>query len=112
MCPLISPASGAPVSASFALMGEWPVGSISGLPPSLATSPKKTWLALTSARIWAPGMRARTSRAGTIAIAIEGDAELTPVVAHRLLELNEIFRNGRVGVMGREIPVDDLVNQD
>ena len=36
MCPLISPASGAPVSFSFALISEWPVFHSSGLPPWLA----------------------------------------------------------------------------
>ena len=32
--PIISPASGAPISAIFALISEWPVLHISGLPPA------------------------------------------------------------------------------
>jgi hypothetical protein len=36
MWPLISPASGAPVSFIFDLIRLWPVFHISGLPPSSA----------------------------------------------------------------------------
>ena len=34
MWPLISPAIGAPVSFSLALISEWPVFHISGMPPA------------------------------------------------------------------------------
>jgi hypothetical protein len=55
---------------------------------------------------------ARVDDADAIAVAVKGDAEFAAVVAHRLLELNEIFRNGRVGVMGREISVDFRIDED
>ena len=63
MWPDISPDSGAATSAILALIREWPVFHISGLPPSRAISSKKVWLVLTSAMIVAPGWRASTSAA-------------------------------------------------
>src|SRR5574338_48700 len=55
MWPLISPASGAPVSFILDLIRLWPVFHISGVPPSSATRSNKTWLAFTSATILAIG---------------------------------------------------------
>ena len=66
MCPDISPASGLPVSAIFALISEWPVFHISGLPPAFATSSNSTWEAFTSAMMVLPGFAFSTSRASTI----------------------------------------------
>ena len=42
VCPLISPASGAPSSFSFALISEWPVFHSTGFPP---------WLRIHGARL-------------------------------------------------------------
>src|ERR1700722_16515939 len=47
---------------------------------------------------------ARIDDADAIAVAIEGDAEFASVVAHRPLELNEIFRNCRIWVVRWKIP--------
>jgi len=60
--PLISPASGEPVSAILLLIRECPVLYINGWPPSRATSSNRIWLAFTSAMIVLPGCSARTSR--------------------------------------------------
>ncbi len=65
MWPDISPASGQPTSAIFALIRLWPVFHISGWPPARATSSNSTWLAFTSAMIVAPGCAFSTSRAST-----------------------------------------------
>ncbi|CFN82172.1 Uncharacterised protein [Bordetella pertussis] len=46
--PLISPASGAPVSASLAFTSEWPVCHISGTPPLCSMATPTCWLHLTS----------------------------------------------------------------
>src|SRR2546423_1665324 len=55
MWPLISPASGAPVSFIFDLIRLWPVFHINGSPPSPAIPSNRTWLSLTSAVGAAPG---------------------------------------------------------
>ena len=86
---------------------------------------------MTSARIGAPGCRASTSRASTIiswsphrisalavddadavAVAVKGDAEIAVLARHRLLQLHQVRRHGRVGVMRRESAVDLVVDQD
>ena len=100
MWPLISPASGAPVSFIFDLIRLWPVFHIKGLPPSSATRSNSAWLALTSAMIVAPGTLAQhrlgedgeqlvapdhpalaVDRADPVAVAVEGDAEIEPLLA-------------------------------
>ena len=126
MWPLISPASGAPVSAILALISEWPVFHISGLPPALAISSNSTWLALTSAMMVAPGWRlqhvARQDRselvapqdaalavdhADAVAVAVEGDAEIAACSCDHLGDqLLQVLRHRRVGMVVREGAVD------
>ena len=100
MWPLISPASGAPVSFIFDLIRLWPVFHISGLPPSSAMRSNRVWLALTSAMMVAPGQflehrlgedhhqlvapddpALAVDRADAVAVAVEGDAEVELLVA-------------------------------
>src|SRR3546814_9090194 len=54
-CAAISPASGAPTSFIFALMTEWPVFHISGLPPAAAMPSNSASLHFTSPMTVAPG---------------------------------------------------------
>ena len=63
MWPLISPASGAPVSLSFALMSECPVFHITGSPPWSRIQPKSWRVHFTSKMTFAPGLRCSTSAA-------------------------------------------------
>ena len=100
MWPLISPASGAPVSFIFDLIRLWPVFHMQGLPPSSAIRSNSAWLALTSAMIVAPGCASSTGsarmasswspqidpalavdRADPVAVAVEGDAEIEALLA-------------------------------
>ena len=132
MWPLISPASGAPVSAIFALISEWPVCHISGLPPARSISSNSTWLALTSAMMVAPGCVAqhvaRTGSRGagrptgcgpapsTTPMRSPSPSKAMPrsrlLALHRVLKLHQVLRHGRVRMVGREGAVDRLVQQD
>ena len=58
MWPLISPASGAPVSFIFALISEWPVFHSSGLPPWLPDPRREVARGLDVVDDLAPGLRA------------------------------------------------------
>ncbi len=40
--------------------------------------------------------------ADAVAVAVEGDAEIAALGAHRLLQLHQILGHGRIGVMGRK----------
>ena len=66
MCPLISPASGAPVSLSFAFTSEWPVFHSTGSPPWERIQPKSWRVHFTSKMTFAPGFRCSTSAAKSI----------------------------------------------
>ena len=55
---------------------------------------------------------ARVDDADAVAVAVEGDAEIAALARHRLLQLHEVFRDRRIGVMGRKGAVDRLVQQD
>ena len=66
MWPLISPASGAPVSFIFDLIRLWPVFHINGVPPIAAMPSNSIWLALTSAMMVAPGCSSSTGAARII----------------------------------------------
>ena len=130
MWPLISPASGAPVSFIFDLIRLWPVFHISGLPPSSAIRSNSAWLALTSAMIVAPGTSLQhrlgedreqlvapdhpalaVDRADPVAVAVEGDAEIEALLGDQRLEVGEIGLVGRVGMMVGEAAVDLGVEQ-
>ena len=125
MWPLISPASGAPVSFIFDLIRLWPVFHISGVPPSSATRSNKLWLAFTSAMIVAPGSSLQhgpgedhqqlvapdhaalaVDRADAVAVAVEGDAEVELLARNERLEVGEILLDGRIGVVVGESAVD------
>ena len=100
MWPLISPASGAPVSFILALIRQWPVFHISGLPPSCGDAveqrlagldvgddrrPGHARSARRAARIirsWSPQMHPALAvdRADPVAVAVEGDAEIEPLL--------------------------------
>src|SRR3546814_9323143 len=130
MCPLISPARGAARRFISALMSEWPVFHMRGTPPAEAMPSNSTWLHFTSPMIVAPGARfnrsrARNSRiwsphrmrlgvhhAETVAVAVEGDAEIAVLGAHRGLELLQVLRHGRVGVVIGKVAVDALIQQN
>ena len=118
MWPLISPASGAPVSFIFDLIRLWPVFHISGLPPISAMRSNRIWLALTSAMIVAPGSSFEhrpgeddqqlvapdhaalaVDRADPVAVAVEGDAEVEALVGDQLLQVGEIGLDRRVGMV-------------
>ena len=66
ICPLISPANGAPVSAIFVLIREWPVRRISGLPPNSAILSNRTWLAFRVGNDCCSGISFSTSSASTV----------------------------------------------
>ena len=66
MWPLISPPSGESISFIFALISEWPVLYISGLPPAAAMAGARRCVHLTSNRMVPPGTRDSTSRANSI----------------------------------------------
>ena len=125
MWPLISPASGAPVSFIFDLIRLWPVFHISGLPPISAMRSNRVWLALTSAMIVAPGRSFSTGparmisswspqitrplavdRADAVGVAVEGDAEVELLVGDELLQVGEVGLDRRVGVVVGEGAVD------
>src|SRR3546814_3396887 len=50
--------------------------------------------------------------ADPVGVAVEGDADVGPVRPYRLLELFQILRDGRVGMVRREGAVDALVEKD
>jgi len=50
-------------------------------------------------------------RAQPVAVAVERDAEVQALAAHQFRQLGEVFRHGRIGMVGREGPVDGLVQQ-
>ena len=125
MWPLISPASGAPVSFIFDLIRLWPVFHISGWPPSSAMRSNSTWLALTSAMIVAPGCVLQhrlgedhqqlvapdhaalaVDRADAVAVAVEGDPEVELLVGDEPLQVGEVLLDRRVGVVVGESAVD------
>jgi hypothetical protein len=66
MWPLISPAIGEPISRIFALINEWPVFHISGVPPAARITGARRWLHFTSKMIVPPGWRGRMSCANSI----------------------------------------------
>jgi hypothetical protein len=93
MWPLISPASGAPVSLSLALTSAWPVFHISGLPPWRSTRPASGAFDVVDdlpRRDCGSARRRRTASAGgreddlavlghhaqAVAVAVEGQADL------------------------------------
>src|SRR5437868_3546780 len=47
-----------------------------------------------------------------VAVAVEGNAEIAALARHRLLQLNQILRDRRIGMMGWKSTVDRLVQQD
>ena len=131
MWPLISPASGALSSAILVLISEWPVFHISGVPPARWISSNSAWLAFTSAMMVAPGWLFSTSRAhrimqlvapqdaalavdraDAVAVAVEGDAEVAALLLHLGLQLLEVLRHRRVGMVRREGAVDLLVQDE
>ena len=125
MWPLISPASGDPVSFIFDLIRLWPVFHISGVPPSSATRSNKAWLALTSAMIVAPGSSFST---GSARIESNWSPQMTrpspstapirspspskampkssPFSRDQPLQIREILLDRRIGMMVGEAAVD------
>src|SRR5207244_10842639 len=55
---------------------------------------------------------ARADDADAVAIAVEADAKVATAGFDRLLQLHQIFGDGRVGVVGWEGAVDRLVQQN
>ena len=101
MWPLISPASSAWVSFILALMSEWPVFHMMGLPPRAARSSYMSCEHFTSPMKVAPGLRrqdfagvknhqlvavedgaALVDRADAVGVAVEGDAQIRAGFAH------------------------------
>ena len=99
MWPLISPASGAPVSFIFDLIRLWPVFHISGLPPSCGDAVEQDLAGLhvgddrraglllehrlgeDQQQLVAPDHAAlAVDRADAVAVAVEGDAEVELLV--------------------------------
>ena len=125
MWPLISPASGAPVSFIFDLIRLWPVFHISGLPPSSAMRSNRIWLALTSAMMVAPGSSFSTGSARIISSWSPQITRPLPSTApmrspspskampkssclsrDKRLEVGEIGFDGRIGMVVGEGAVD------
>ena len=121
MCPDISPASGAPVCAISDLMTLCPVRVITGLPPSAAMRSNRCRLAFTSAITVAPGMRAQhrfgqdrqdlvaphhaappVHRTDPVAIAVEGQSEIEPLVRDQPFQVAKVRFHGGVGMHGWE----------
>ena len=50
-------------------------------------------------------------RAQAVAVAVERNAEVEALAPDQFYELGEVLRHGRVGMVGREGPVDGLVQQ-
>ena len=50
--------------------------------------------------------------ADPVAIAVQRNAEVRPLAKHFFLQLDEILRLGRVGVMGRKARIHHTVDQD
>ena len=131
MCPLISPASGALVSAILLLISEWPVFNIIGLPPALAISSNSTWLALTSAMMVAPGWLFSTSRDHSTRSWSPHSTRPLPSIAPMrspspskamprsqpcfftsAMQLLEVLGHRRIGMVRREGAVDLLVQHE
>src|SRR5471032_2036416 len=130
MWPLISPASGALSSAILVLISECPVFHINGVPPARRILSNNAWLAFTSAMMVVPGRSFSTSRAhrimswspqdtalavdrtDTVAIAVEGDAEIAAAALHLGGQLLEVLRHRWIGMMRRESAVDLLVQDE
>ena len=51
-------------------------------------------------------------RAQPVAVAVERNAEVKALAAHQIDKLDQVFRHGRVRMVGRECPVDFLVQQE
>ena len=121
MWPLISPASGAPVSASRALISECPVCIITGLPPARGDLVEQDLARLDIGEDRRAGVAAqhvarqhqqqliapqnapaRIDDADAVAVAVEPDAEIAAFGGDRLLQLHQILRDRRVGVMRRK----------
>ena len=132
MWPLISPASGAPVSASFALISECPVGSHHRLAAGARDlveqhlarldvgEDRRARMALQHVarqhdhQLVAPQDAAlRVDDADAVAVAVEGDAEIAALRrATASCSCTRFSGDGRVGVMRRKGAVDRLVDQD
>ena len=100
MWPLISPASGAPISAILVLISEWPVFHISGLPPARCDLVEQRLARLDVGDDGGAGMALQhvarpqhqqlvapqdaalaVDRADAVAVAVEGDAEVAAVAS-------------------------------
>ena len=119
MWPLISPASGACISFIFALISEWPVFHITGTAPAFSSAcgsssehftskitgipfPKRRTASRPSRiRIWSPQTMRPFSSTAPIRSPSPSNAmpSSAPVRAHLGLEIDEVLRHGRVGMM-------------
>ena len=54
----------------------------------------------------------RVDDSDAVSVAVEGNAEIAALARHRLLQLNQILRDRRIGMMGWKSTVDRLVQQD
>jgi hypothetical protein len=123
MWPDISPASSALVSFILALISEWPVLYMMGLPPSRRSSSYINCEHFTSPMNVAPGLRVRISRPKISMsrspqtrgparpprrcgpVAVEGDAQLRARFRHLRLQRLEVLLDRRVGMVVREVAV-------
>ena len=121
MWPLISPASGAPVSFIFDLMRLWPVFHISGCAAELGNAVEqrlarlhvgddrragqllKHRLGEDHQQLVAPDHAAlAVDRADPVAVAVESDPEVELLALDELLEVCEVLLDRRIGMVVRE----------
>ena len=124
-CPLISPANGAFVSFSLALISEWPVRHIVGVPPCCRIH-GASWRVHFTSKMISPPLRCRQDvlreqhdlpvgiddlavlghHPETVAVAVEGQAEFGIGLAQAADQVLQILRVRGVRVVVREGAVD------
>ncbi len=125
MCPLISPASSAPVSFILALISECPVFHSTGLPPWLRDPGEQVAGGFHVEDDLRPGLRLQHIRgeqhqlavgvddlAGLgyhtepVAVAVEREAELVVAGGQRSDQVLQVLRLRRIGMMVGKVAVD------